>query len=178
MSAKATPINQLNSQFPQNNDNIVNDILKEIDQTNPNNQEETKDDMIARQASFQMDPSIQPGQQYQGEPDQMPPQQMMQPDQQMQYVDQGQMDPSMLQNGYQMDMPVQQKTFTEKILDEMKNPLIVSVLFVLFSLKQLDTSVIKFIPKALSATGEITPIGLATKGLIVGVVFYLLKKFV
>ena len=36
----------------------------------------------------------------------------------------------------------------EMILDETKLPLVVALLVVVFNLKQLDSSVIKFIPKA------------------------------
>lgn len=178
-TAKATPINQLNSSYPQNNDNIVNDILKEIDQTNTN-QDETRDEMTARQAQYQMDPSIQPQQQYSQEDQNNPGMQaqMMQQQQDMppdQMYEQ-QIDPRLLQNQYQMDN-IPQQTFTEKLIEELKNPVIVSILFVIFSFKQFDQSVIKFIPKALGSTGDLTPIGLCIKGLIVGTVFYLVKKF-
>ena len=49
---------------------------------------------------------------------------------------------------------------------------------VVFNLKQLDSSVIKFIPKALGEDGNITTIGLLIKGLVAGVLFYLAKKFI
>ena len=84
-------------------------------------------------------------------------------------------------NGYQQfagQQAAPEQLSLEMILDETKLPLIVSLLVVVFNLKQLDSSVIKFIPKALGEDGNITTIGLLIKGLAAGVFFYLAKKFI
>jgi len=184
-SSKATPINQLNNQFNnQNNDTLVNDILKEIDQTNVNNS-----DVGAKQAEYQMDPSVQPQVQFQ-EPDQneimqqqMMQQQMMQQQQNsqqvspdMQQYQEQVMDPNMMFSG-PGDMSINQ-SLTDRILDEVKNPLLVAVIFFAVNFKFLDQSLIKFVPKALSVNGDLTIIGQSIKALLAGVAFFLLKKFI
>jgi len=184
MSAKATPINQLQSSPNQQSDTLVNDILREIDQTN-NNPEMSNDDIAAKQAQYQMDPVAQ-SQQYMGDnvdpqQQQMMQQQMMQQQQQQQMMqqepDMGQMDPSLMYGGEPSQTMVQ-KTLLERIIEESKSPIIVATLCVLVSYKGLDSQLIKFIPKGLSTTGEITTIGLIVKGLIAGILFYLVKKFI
>jgi hypothetical protein len=70
------------------------------------------------------------------------------------------------------------QTLFEKIIDESKSPIIVATLCILLCFKQVDTQVIKFIPKGLNANGEITTIGLLIKGLIAGLLFYITKKFI
>ena len=183
-TSKATPINQLNNQFNnQNNDTLVNDILKEIDQTNVNNS-----DVGAKQAEYQMDPSVQPQVQFQ-EPDQnemmqqqMMQQQMMQqqnsqqisPD--MQQYQEPVMDPNMMFSG-PGDMNINQ-SFSDRILNEVKNPLLVAVIFFAVNFKFLDQSLIKLVPKALSVSGDLTIIGQSIKALLAGVAFFLLKKFI
>merc|ERR1712227_1070386 len=184
MNGNSTPINQIqnNQQFGGNqNDNLVNDILKEIDQTSTN-QPMSNEDIGSKQAQYQMDPvhQQQPSQQQQQQP---PPQQ--------QYIDENAMDPQMMQQQMMQEQMMQQqmnsqmdqgnmgydmgggppKTLVEKILEESKGPGIVALLFIALSFKQFDGQIIKFIPKALNATGEITNIGIIIKGLMAGLLF-------
>merc|ERR1711907_446284 len=147
--SKATPINQLNNQFNQNNnDTLVNDILKEIDQTNVNNS-----DVGAKQAEYQMDSGVQPQVQFQ-EPEQT----------NMMFSGPGEMNIN--------------QSLTERIMEEVKNPLLVAVIFFAINFKFLDQSLIKLVPKALSVSGDLTIIGQSIKALLAGVAFFLLKKFI
>merc|ERR1712070_1185075 len=119
---------------------------------------------------------------------QPPPQQQQQQPPPQQYIDETGMDPQMMQEqmnnqmdqgsmGYDMGGGAP-KTLVEKILEESKGPGIVALLFIASSFKQFDGQIIKFIPKALNATGEITNIGIIIKGLMAGLLFFLLKKFI
>ena len=199
MASKATPISQLQSaqsQFTNTNDTIVNDILQEIESTN----NQSNNDMSSQQVQYQMDPSTQQPHQVMQQPQQQQQQQQQQhiPNEQPHMIQQQQppltMHNSQFQenmshymnespsdmNGYHqfIEKPTPETFSLEMILDESKLPLVVALLVVVFNLKQLDSSVIKFIPKALGEDGNITTIGLLIKGLVAGVLFYLAKKFI
>jgi len=62
----------------------------------------------------------------------------------------------------------------EKILNELKDPLIVIICFVLFNLPMLDKFAAKFIPMAYH-NGNISLIGLMMKAVTVGLLFYGVK---
>lgn len=194
MASKATPISQLQSaqsQFTNTNDTIVNDILQEIESTN----NQSNNDMSSQQVQYQMDPSAQQPHQVMQQQHQ---QQQQIPNEQPHMIQQQQppltmhnsqfqenMSPYMNEspsdmNGYHqfIEKPTPETFSLEMILDETKLPLVVALLVVVFNLKQLDSSVIKFIPKALGEDGNITTIGLLIKGLVAGVLFYLAKKFI
>ena len=196
MASKATPISQLQSaqsQFTNTNDTIVNDILQEIESTN----NQSNNDMSSQQVQYQMDTSTQPHQVMQQQQQQQQHQQQI-PNEQPHMIQQQQppltmhnsqfqenMSPYMNEspsdmNGYHqfIEKPTPETFSLEMILDETKLPLVVALLVVVFNLKQLDSSVIKFIPKALGEDGNITTIGLLIKGLVAGVLFYLAKKFI
>lgn len=187
-TSKATPINQLQSPTNQNDNNLVNDILREIDQSGspqqPSGGELSNEDIASRQAQYQMDPLAQ-SQQMMGEPDmnqQQMEQQMMQQQMEQQQMMQQQephiMDNTQMMNNMDAMYGSKPLTLFEKIINESKSPIIVATLCTLLCFKNVDTQLIKFIPKGLNSSGEITPIGLITKGLIAGLLFYLVKKFI
>ena len=193
-TSKATPINQLQSPSNQNDNNLVNDILREIDQSGSpqppsgGGGELSNEDIASRQAQYQMDPIAQ-SQQMMNEPDmsqqQMEQQQMMQQqmEHQMMQQQQQQQEPHIMGNPQMMsnmDTMYGSKPLTlfEKIINESKSPIIVATLCTLLCFKNVDTQLIKFIPKGLNSGGEITPVGLIAKGLIAGILFYLVKKFI
>ena len=191
-TSKATPINQLQSPTNQNDNNLVNDILREIDQSgssqSPGGGELSNEDIASRQAQYQMDPIAQ-SQQIMGEPDmnqqQMEQQQMMQQQMMHQQMEQQQQqhEPHIMDNAQMMsnmDTMYGSKPMTlfEKIINESKSPIIVATLCTLLCFKNVDIQLIKFIPRGLNSSGEITPIGLISKGLIAGILFYLVKKFI
>ena len=204
MASKATPISQLQSaqsQFTNTNDTIVNDILQEIESTN---NQSNIDEMGSKQVQYQMDPATQQqhtvmSSQHQHQPQIQQQQQQVHNEQP--HMMQNQQPPLTMHNdqfqvqenmqNYMNEVPVDTNgyhQFTQKpsheqlslemILDETKLPLIVSLLVVVFNLRQLDSSVIKFIPKAIGEDGNITTLGLLLKGLVAGVFFYLAKKFI
>ncbi len=201
MASKATPISQLQSaqsQFTNTNDTIVNDILQEIESTN--NHSSNIDEMGSKQVQYQMDTSTQQPHSAMSSPHQSQIQQHSQIPNEQPHMIQHQQPPLTMHNdqfqenmhnytnevptdtnGYHHQFtqkPNQEQISLEMILDETKLPLIVSLLVVVFNLKQLDSSVIKFIPKALGEDGNITTLGLLMKGLVAGVFFYLAKKFI
>jgi len=189
-TSKATPINQLQSPNNPNDNNLVNDILREIDQTNSpgGGGELSNEDIASRQAQYQMDPLAQ-SQQMMGEPDMGQPtmeqQQMMQQQmEQQQMMQQQQQQQQQMMGNNNMMGDIDQiygskpQSLLERIIDESKSPIIVATLCTLLCFKNVDTQVIKFIPKGLNSSGEITPIGLIAKGLIAGILFYLVKKFI
>merc|ERR1711998_465577 len=127
-----------------------------------------------------MDPLAQ-SQQMMGEPDMGQP--TMEQQQMMQQQQQQQQQQQMMGNNNMMgDMDhlygSKPQSLLERIIDETKSPIIVATLCTLLCFKNVDTQVIKFIPKGLNSSGEITPIGLIAKGLIAGILFYLVKKFI
>lgn len=67
-----------------------------------------------------------------------------------------------------------QTPLVEKILNELKEPLIVIISFVLFNLPMLDKFASKFIPMAYH-NGNISLIGLMMKAVTVGLLFYGVK---
>ena len=186
---KSTPISHLQNQQQFNqNDNIVNDILKEIETTNNQQQQQPpmnpefiqqnqpQFNQMEQQHAIQQDLQMQQEQQQFQEHDNHL-EQMGQPNIQMNMQQGMEHNHIPFENTqyYQEDMS---KNIFDMVLEEGKLPLIVSLLVITFNIKQLDSSVIKFIPKALGEDGDITWVGLCTKGLFAGLIFYLLKKFI
>ena len=180
---KSTPISHLQNQQQFNqNDNIVNDILKEIETTNNQQQPSMNGNgMNQSQQQFQMEPTQQSVQHMQQQDQQILQEQQQFQEQQQQFQEQNMQEQYVptqqndFNNLYQEHEP---KNLLETILEEGKLPLIVSLLVIAFNVKQLDSSVIKFIPKALGEDGNITIVGLLTKGIFAGLIYYLLKKFI
>lgn len=112
------------------------------------------------------------------QPPQVPPQQMPPPPQGG-YEEYGGQDGygEQYQDDYEYEYVDQPKSVTDNLIDEVKGPLLAAVLFFVFSQKMLDKALIQNIAK-LSTDGELNLMGLGLKALLVGVVFYVVKKFV
>lgn len=112
------------------------------------------------------------------QPPQVPPQQMPPPPQGGYEEYGGQEDyGEQYQDDYEYEYVDQPKSVTDNLIDEVKGPLLSAVLFFVFSQKMLDKALIQNIAK-LSTDGELNLMGLGLKALLVGVVFYVVKKFV
>lgn len=70
--------------------------------------------------------------------------------------------------------PLEHQSFTQKIMSEAKEPLLVSVIVMLMSSGQLQSLMNKFLP--IAASNPL--IGLALRAVIAGALFYLLRRFI
>ena len=170
----ATSIQDLQNQSPQNQGGengsraVVQEILQEIENNdNKNAQQNTA------QQQYNMDSSVQQGSfapQSQEDAERMQQEMMMQQQQQQQM-----MQMQMEQENQETPQIIQQKqkpqTFVEKIIGQIKAPLIVAAIFLLLSLvptKQL----LQKVPRALTETGGVTFVGSAVTAVIAGILFY------
>lgn len=98
--------------------------------------------------------------------------QMMMQQQQQQRMQQQRM--MAQQQPDQRSAPLENQSFTQKLMSEAKEPLLVSVLVLLMSSNQLQSLIAKFLPVA--AGNPL--IGLALRAVVAGVLFYLLRRFI
>ena len=148
---------------------VVQEILQEIESNDQKNNQQN-----VSQQQYNLDPNVQQASfapQNQEESRRMQQEMMMQQQQQMM-----QQQMQMEQEHNEMAAPPvpstqTTKTFTERIISQIKSPVIVAAIFLLLSLaptKQL----LQKIPKALSETGNITFVGSAVTALIAGILFF------
>ena len=69
-------------------------------------------------------------------------------------------------------------SLVDKIINEVREPLIVIMCFIIFNLPMLDNIGSKYVKKAYNELGRPNIIGLMVKALLVGIIFYLIKKFI
>lgn len=70
------------------------------------------------------------------------------------------------------------KNMYGKLLDEVKVPFVVSILFFLFSLPPIRVLIAHYLPSLIKPTGEFQITGLLAVSLIVGLVFWLLQRVI
>lgn len=73
---------------------------------------------------------------------------------------------------------VQGKSWYSSIFSELKTPILVSILFFLFSLPAVSILFSHYLPGLVKGTGELTTIGLLLKSLIAGILFWILHRVV
>lgn len=73
---------------------------------------------------------------------------------------------------------VPKKQWYSSFLGEMKTPILVSLLFFVFSLPFLNILFAHYIPYLVKGTGELTMLGLVVKSLLAGIVFWILHRIV
>jgi hypothetical protein len=80
---------------------------------------------------------------------------------------------------YDMSEPESQPelSLTDKIINQIKLPIVVAVLFVLLSLPQFNRILTKFVPRLLAETGELNMMGLLAKAIILAVLFFGIRYF-
>ena len=173
----ATSIQDLQGQQPPTNGGsgdgsraVVQEILQEIESNDQKNNQQN-----ASQQQYNLDPNVQQASfapQNQDDARRMQQEMMMQ--QQQQQMMQQQMQLEQEHNEMAAAAPstlTTNKTFTERIVSQIKSPIIVAAIFLLLSLaptKQL----LQKIPKALSDTGNVTFVGSAVTALIAGILFF------
>jgi len=73
---------------------------------------------------------------------------------------------------------IPKKSWWNKIFDEMKVPILVSLIVFLFSLPIINIIIGTYIPSFIKGTGELTVLGLLLKSLTAGGTFWLLQRVV
>lgn len=71
-----------------------------------------------------------------------------------------------------------QRSLVKTIWKETKWPLLVLALFIVFSLRIVDKSLVKVIPKLARESGNLGVFGLLLKGLVLSIVFFILTKLI
>ena len=63
------------------------------------------------------------------------------------------------------------------ILNNVKGPIIIFILFMIISIPQLNNLIIKILPK-LGTNGNINMLGNALKGLVISIIYFILSLFI
>ena len=95
-------------------------------------------------------------------------------------MSQGQFAPYMAQQQQQqMMMPqIPQKNMYAKLADELKTPILVSILVFIFSLPFINILFSHYAPMLLKPTGDLTSIGLLLKAVTAGAAFWVLQRVI
>ena len=149
---------------------VVQEILQEIESNDQKNNQQN-----VSQQQYNLDQNVQQtsfAPQNQDDARRMQQEMMMQQQQQQMMQQQMQME----QEHNEMAAPPAPstqttKTFTEKIISQIKSPIIVAAIFLLLSLAPTKQFLQK-VPKALSETGNVTFVGSAVTALIAGILFF------
>tara|TARA_A100001015_G_C14976431_1_gene707479 strand:+ start:98 stop:589 length:492 start_codon:yes stop_codon:yes gene_type:complete len=76
------------------------------------------------------------------------------------------------------DTKKEEDTFTNKLLKEGKEPLIIAALAYLSNQQFVTDFIKKYVPKIVEAeSNNVTPLGFIIKALLIGVLFYIIKKY-
>lgn len=75
-------------------------------------------------------------------------------------------------------MKVAKKSWWVKVLEEMKLPIFVALLFFVFSLPVLHIIIGSYLPSLVRSTGELTTLGLLFKSLLAGITFWILQRII
>lgn len=70
------------------------------------------------------------------------------------------------------------KNWYARILDDAKIPLVVAMLFFIFSLPAINVVISQYLPSLIQTTGQLSTMGMAAKSLIVGASFWFLLRIV
>jgi hypothetical protein len=81
-----------------------------------------------------------------------------------------------------MSMPDSQVTppsfsVSDMVMTEIRAPIVVALLVIIFQLPMVNTLIVKFLPQVLSATGDMTILGVTLKGVMAGLLFYAANMF-
>ena len=100
-----------------------------------------------------------------------------QPQQQQQYMNQNQYGQPMQQQMMYMP-PVNKKNWYSDLATEAKTPLLVSLIFFVFSLPFVTLLISHYLPSFVKGSGDLTSIGLVIKSLLAGSSFWVLHRIV
>ena len=68
------------------------------------------------------------------------------------------------------------RSFSERLLDESREPILVIILFVIFNTGFFSNLLTKYLGKYLSSGNELNYFGLATHAILFGLIYYIIKK--
>lgn len=94
------------------------------------------------------------------------------------------MPPSGMQAAWQpqqqmpMPMPEPPRKWSTFIFDELKMPVLVSLLVFVFSLPILNIVIANYVPYLVKSTGDLTTLGLVLKSLLAGSTFWILQRII
>ncbi len=66
---------------------------------------------------------------------------------------------------------------SDMVMTEIRAPIVVALLVIIFQLPMINTMMVKFLPQVLSATGDMTILGVTLKGVMAGLLFYAANMF-
>jgi hypothetical protein len=72
--------------------------------------------------------------------------------------------------------PVSKGSFTENIMQQMKQPLLVAIIFFAISLPVINVMIGHYLPSLLRAGGDLTTLGLLVKSALGGILFWVIQK--
>jgi len=179
-----TELKNLNSELSKEEEDIVDSIINELNDGNQPSPEKSAPPPPQQQQQQQQQPQQQQPQQQQQQP-QQPPQQNI-PEEILRQIPpeapphiQQQMIAHLMNGGSIPRKDIEPEDMLEKIKKDIKSPIIVSLLYLVLSSPQVNELIkslnIGFI---LEESGELNYYALIIKALIVGILYYLLNKYV
>lgn len=180
---KSTPLNQLPNNVQQNSaaqNEIVNEIIQEIENNSPNNNNvrpnNTAQQIQQQQMEQQAQQQILEQQQQQIQQQQMQQQQMEQQQQQQQMQQADQENISNEIDNILSKEQVEEKSLSDTITDMLKQPVLVGVLVILFSLPQINNIIVNVLPKKAFFLNNANIFVSLLKGIFASVLFFGINK--
>ena len=180
-----TELKNLNSELSKEEEDIVDSIISELNDGNQPSPEKSAPPPLPQQQQQQQQQQPPQQQQQQQQPQQMLPQQNI-PQEILRQIPpeapphiQQQMIAHLMNGGSIPRKDIEPEDMLEKIKKDIKSPIIVSLLYLVLSSSQVNELIkslnIGFI---LEESGELNYYALIIKALIVGILYYLLNKYV
>ena len=161
MGDKETILDNLDTDLSKEEEDIVDSIINELNDEEPQEQPQQRPPP-QQMPPGQMPPGMMP-------PGQMPPG-MMPP---------GMMPPGMMPPGQMPSEKTNEPSMIDKLKSDLKDPLIVSIISLIFMLPQSNSIITGMnIGFLLSHDGSLNMYGLLIKAIIVGIIYFLVKKYV
>ena len=70
------------------------------------------------------------------------------------------------------------RSFSEKLLDELREPVLVIILFVVFNTGFFSNLLTKYLPNYFGSSTQLTYLGMATHAILFGAIYYILRKLI
>lgn len=107
-----------------------------------------------------------------------PQMQVMPQGQQPQYMQpEPEYEPDDVYDSYDDVQEFKKQSLVDTILKEVREPIVVILLYVATNLPMINKLITKYIPKTVTNTGNVNLIGTSLKAIIVAILFYIIKKF-
>jgi flagellar motor protein MotB len=170
---KSTPLSQLQNNNTADNDNeLVNEILREID--GGNNQEPPQQQQQQQPQQQQQQQQMMMEQQMMLEQQQQQQQQQMMMEQQMEMEQQPQME--MEQQQQLLEQEPEELSLIDSFMAELKSIIMVSVICIVVSLPQVADLLSKLLPNKAVILNNLEYVLVLVKGLLAGLLFFLAQR--